>query len=185
MMHAEKTRDLTMCALFVALIAAGAFMRIPTPVVPLTLQMLFTMMAGLVLGGKRGAAAVGAYILIGLLGLPVFAEGGGPAYIFKPSFGYLIGFAVAAYATGTIANKIPNPGYARLFAANFAGLGIIYLFGMAYCYLISNFYLGTPLGLRPLFLYCFAMTVPGDIVLCVLGAFLGKRLIPIIKNSRM
>ena len=80
MMHAEKTRDLTMCALFVALIAAGAFMRIPTPVVPLTLQLLFTMMAGLVLGGKRGAAAVGAYILIGLLGLrkaaarPIFSS---------------------------------------------------------------------------------------------------------------
>ncbi|KAI4452222.1 hypothetical protein C823_006804 [Eubacterium plexicaudatum ASF492] len=52
-------------------------------------------------------------------------------------------------------------------------------FGMLYYYLISRFYLGTPIGLWPLFLYCFLLAVPGDIVLCVLGAYLGKRLIPL------
>lgn len=128
---------------------------------------------------------MGAYILIGLLGLPVFAEGGGPAYILKPSFGYIIGFAAASYVTGVIANKVPNPGYKRLLAANFAGLGIVYLFGMAYYYLMSNFYLGNPIGLWPLFLYCFLLAVPGDILLCILGAFLGKRMIPVMRSSRM
>ena len=72
--------------------------KIPVPVVPFTLQLLFTMTAGLLLGGKLVAASVGAYILIGLLGLPVFAEGGGPAYILKPSFGYIIGFAAASFS---------------------------------------------------------------------------------------
>ena len=51
---------------------------------------------------------------------------------------------------------------------------------MVYYYLMSNFYLGTPIGLWPLFLYCFILAVPGDIVLCILGAILGKRLIPIM-----
>lgn len=183
-MQKNKTKDLVMCSLFVALITVGAFIKIPVPVVPFTLQLLFTMMAGLLLGGKLGALSVCAYIFIGLLGLPVFAEGGGFAYILKPSFGYIIGFAVASYVTGTIANKASNPGYKRLVAANFTGLGIVYLFGMVYYYLMSNFYLGTPIGLWPLFLYCFILAVPGDIVLCILGAFLGKRMIPIIKNSR-
>ena len=95
-MQKNKTINLVLSSLFVSLIAVGAFIKIPLPVVPFTLQFLFTMMAGLLLEGKLGAASVGIYILIGLFGLPVFAEGGGPAYILKPGFGYIIGFAAAS-----------------------------------------------------------------------------------------
>ena len=183
-MKTGKTRNLILCGLFAALIAVGAFLRVPVPVVPFTLQLLFTMMAGLLLGGRLGAVSVCAYIGIGLLGAQVFAEGGGAAYVLKPSFGYLIGFAVASYVTGVIANQTANPGYPRLLAANFAGLGIVYLLGMTYYYLISNFYLGNPIGLWPLFLYGFLLAVPGDIALCILGALLGKRLIPVMNRDR-
>lgn len=181
-MRVRRTKNLILCALFVALIIAGAFIKVPVPLVPFTLQFLFTMMAGLLLGGRLGAASVGIYIILGLVGLPVFAEGGGFSYIFKPSFGYIIGFAVAAYVTGTIANRSARPRYGRLLAANFIGLAIVYAFGMAYYYVISDLYLGTPIGLWPLFLYCFILAVPGDIVLCILGAVLGKRLIPVIRS---
>lgn len=183
-MTVTKTKNLTLCALFVALIAAGAFIKIPVPVVPFTLQTLFTMLAGLLLGAKRGCTAVCIYIILGLMGLPIFASGGGPGYIFQPSFGYLIGFAVGAYVTGAIAGKSDHTSYKRLLAANFAGLAIVYLFGMVYYGLISNFYLGTPIGLWPLFLYCFLLVVPGDIVLCILGAILAKRLRPWIGIER-
>ena len=87
-----------------------------------------------------------------------------------------------AYVTGNIANQKEKPGYGRLLAANFLGLGIVYLFGMVYYYLMSNFYLGNPIGLWPLFLYCFLLAVPGDIALCILGAILGKRLIPLVRE---
>lgn len=173
------------CALFVALIVVGAYIKIPIPYVPFTLQFLFTMLAGLLLGAKLGFVSVFVYIMMGILGLPVFAEGGGFAYVLKPSFGYIIGFAVAAYVTGMIANKVPFPSMKRLLTAAFIGLVIVYLFGMVYYYLISDFYLGTPIGLWPLFLYCFVLAVPGDIVLCIVGALIGKRLIPFIKKNRM
>lgn len=184
-MRNGKTKDMVLCAMFVALIAAGAFIKIPIPVVPFTLQYLFTMLAGLLLGGKKGSLSVCIYILLGLVGLPIFAQGGGIGYIFQPSFGYIIGFAVGAFVTGTIANKKNKPEYKRLLAANFAGLGIVYLMGMVYYYLISRFYLGNPIGLWPLFLYCFILAVPGDIFLCIVGAMIGKRMIPLIKEGRV
>ena len=176
------TRDLTLVALFIALIALGAFIRIPVPVVPFTLQFLFTMLAGLLLGGRLGAISVGAYILLGLAGLPIFAQGGGPGYIFNPSFGYILGFCVAAYVTGKIADKTVCPSYKTLLFANFTGLFIVYFFGMAYYYLISNFYLNSPIGVWTLFLYCFLLAVPGDIVLCLLAAQLTRTLRRFLTN---
>lgn len=184
-MRNEKTKNMILCAMFVALIAVGAFIKIPVPVVPFTLQYLFTMLAGLLLGAKRGCFAVCVYILLGLFGLPIFAQGGGIGYIFQPSFGYIIGFALGTFVTGVIAGGKSTPGYKRLLAANFAGLGIVYLLGMVYYYLISNFYLDSPIGLWPLFLYCFLLAVPGDILLCIAGAFIGKRMIPMVKGGRL
>lgn len=94
----------------------------------------------------------------------------------QPSFGYIIGFALGAFVTGLIAQKKRRPSLARLLAASFAGLFLVYFIGMLYYYLISKFYLNTPIGLWPLFLYCFILAVPGDIILSVLGAVLAKRI---------
>lgn len=179
-----NTKSMILCAIFTALTAIGAFIRIPIPVVPFTLQFLFTMLAGLLLGGNLGSISVISYTILGLCGLPIFAGGGGFAYILKPSFGYIIGFCVGAFVTGTIANNSPAPSYKRLLTANFAGLIVVYTFGMAYYWLISNFYLGTGIGLWPLFLYCFILAVPGDILLCILAAILAKRLIPILGHYK-
>ena len=86
-MQRVKTKDRILCAMFVALIAIGAFLKIPVPVVPFTLQFLFTTLAGLLLGGKKGCLSVCLYIILGLIGLPIFAQGGGIGYLFQPSFG--------------------------------------------------------------------------------------------------
>ncbi len=182
-MKSMTTRDLSYMSLFTALIAVGAFIQIPIPVVPFTLQFLFTTLAGLLLGGRWGAMSVGAYLVLGLMGLPVFTQGGGIGYVLIPTFGYLIGFCVAAYVTGTIASKARTPSYGRLLVANFVGLGIVYLFGMAYYFWISHWYLNNPIGIWALFLYCFVLAVPGDIALCFLAAVIGKRLIPVVKRG--
>lgn len=178
-----KTKDMILCAMFTTLTAAGAFIRIPIPLVPFTLQFLFTMLAGLLLGPKLGAISVLIYLFLGLAGLPIFAEGGGIYYIFKPSFGYLIGFLAGTYVTGKIAGVATRPSYKRLLAASFAGLFLVYCLGMIYYWAISRFYLGNGIGLWPLFLYCFLLAVPGDIFLCILASILGKRLIPVVKNN--
>ena len=171
-----STKSMIMCALFTALTAVGAFIKIPVPVVPFTLQFLFTMLAGLLLGGKLGALSVGLYALLGLIGLPIFAEGGGIWYLAKPSFGYIIGFIIASFVTGYMVEKREKYSFGWTLAANFVGLAIVYGVGMIYYYFIMAFVLGTPIGVWPLFLYCFILAVPGDICLCFLAAVLTKRL---------
>ncbi|MGN0483068.1 MAG: biotin transporter BioY [Lachnospiraceae bacterium] len=178
-----QTRDLILCALFTTLTAVGAFIKIPIPVCPFTLQFLFTMMAGLLLGSKKGACSVGVYVLLGLTGLPVFTEGGGIWYIFKPSFGYLIGFVIAAFVTGYFAEHLKRWTIGGILAANFIGMAIVYITGMAYYYVICNYVINTPIGIGPLFLYCFILAAPGDVCLCILAAFIAKRLKPILRKA--
>lgn len=174
----SRIQKMAMCSLFTALTAVGAFIKIPVPVVPFTLQVLFTMLAGLLLGGRLGAISVGAYAVLGLVGLPVFAEGGGFWYVLKPSFGYILGFVLGSYVTGKMVEKLEKLSFGKILIANFAGLAIVYGIGMVYYYVICNFVIGTPIGVWPLILYCFLMVVPGDICLCFLAAGLAKRVRP-------
>lgn len=178
----SKIQKMAVCSLFTALTAVGAFIKIPIPVVPFTLQFLFTMLAGLLLGGKLGALSVGAYALLGLAGLPIFAEGGGFWYVLKPSFGYILGFILAAYVTGRMVEKPAGLTFGKILLANFVGLAIVYGAGMVYYYIICNYVIHTPIGLWPLFLYCFLLAVPGDICLCFVAAALAKRIRPVLAN---
>ena len=164
-----KTKSMIYCGLFTALIAAGAFIKIPVPVVPFTLQYLFTMLAGLFLGSRRGMISVVAYMLLG-----------GIWYIFKPSFGYIIGFCLGTYVTGLIAERLKQKTVFHYLLANLAGLMIVYACGMVYYYVICNYVIDTPIGIWPLILYCFLLAVPGDIALSVLGAVIAKRVRPVV-----
>ncbi len=175
-----KAKSIIYCGLFTALIAVGAFIKIPVPVVPFTLQYLFTMLAGLLLGSRLGSLSVFAYMVLGLAGLPIFTEGGGLWYVFKPSFGYIIGFVVGTFVTGWIAEHMKRKTVLTYLAANLAGLMVVYAFGMAYYYVICNYVINTPIGIWPLFLYCFLLAVPEDIALSILGAVVAKRVYPVI-----
>ncbi|RKI81135.1 biotin transporter BioY [bacterium 1xD42-87] len=177
-----STQDMVLCGVFTTLIAVGAFIKVPIPVVPFTLQFLFTMLAGLLLGGRKGALSVGVYILLGLVGLPVFAEGGGFWYILKPSFGYLLGFMLAAYVTGRMVERKGRLTTGWVMAVNFLGLFIVYAAGMIYYYVICNYVIDTPIAIGPLFLYCFVLAVPGDICLCILAAILTVRVRPVFQR---
>ena len=141
-MQFYKTRKIILCSLFASLISVGAFIKIPIPLVPFTLQFLITNMAGLLLGSKLGFVSVMIYIMLGLIGVPVFAQGGGISYVLQPSFGYLIGFALGAFITGKISKAFENNISLKiLLTASFSGLFIVYALGMIYYALISYFYL--------------------------------------------
>ena len=151
-------REIVLCGLFIALITAGTFIRIPVGTDVYTLQFLFTLLAGLVLGARLGAVAVAAYVLLGLLGVPVFASGGGPAYVLQPTFGYLLAVS-----------------YGRLLLANLGGMVIVYLIGIAWFYLVSNYVIAAPIPLWTAILYCGILQAPPDFLLCLAAAGIGLR----------
>jgi len=127
---------IALTALFAALTAAGAFIAIPVGPVPIVLQNLFALLSGLVLGPVLGSAAVGLYLLAGLLGFPVFSGGGGGIARFAgPTGGYLVGYLLAALTAGLIAGR---PGantnakafQIRIILAVVAGFLVIYVPGL-------------------------------------------------------
>ena len=171
-----STRYLVLCGMFTALTAIGAFIQIPVPYMDyFTLQFFFVLLAGIVLGGKKGAASVGCYVLLGLLGIPIFAAGGGIGYIFRPSFGYLLGFIAAAFVTGSICEKRAC-NYRNYFLACLAGFVVTYGIGILYKYFILNYYADTPATLAVVLLSCFPLDMPGDFVLCMVAAGVGVTL---------
>lgn len=101
----KSYKMLCLTALFAALTAVGAFVRIPAPGAPVTLQFFFTLTAGLLLGAKWGAVSQLLYVFIGLLGLPVFSLGGGFSYVLQPSFGFVAGLIPAAALAGLLRKK--------------------------------------------------------------------------------
>ena len=80
----NKTYKMILVSIFAALTAVGAFIKIPLPPVPFTLQVFFVILSGLLLGSRMGLASQIVYIALGLVGVPVFTEGGGLQYIFHP-----------------------------------------------------------------------------------------------------
>jgi len=171
-----KTKSLVLIALFAGLIVVGAYLRIPAPLAPITLQGAFVIMAGLALGPWKGAAAVLIYIALGLTGLPVFTEGGGFDYVLKPTFGYLLGFVLSAWLTGFLYQKSIKKNYLSAILAGLAGVFAVYLIGVPYLYLIKDVYLHTTMTAYTLLIYCFLIFVPGDLFTMAAGAYLIMRL---------
>lgn len=175
---------MALTGLFAALIAAGAFMQVTLPVQPVpmhfTMQFFFVLLAAFLLGPRRGAASVGLYLAVGLLGVPVFASGGGPAYLLRPTFGFLLGFwaAAAVAGHGAAGAKGARPSFRRLALSSLAGMAVMYLCGMGYFYAVSSLVLGISVTWRLVAVNCFLLTVWGDGILCLLAAAAAVRLKP-------
>lgn len=117
-------------SLFVLLTALGAFVRIPLPFtpVPITMQTLFVLLSGLFLGKRDGSLSQIVYLSLGFIGLPIFATGSGATYLLGPTAGYLLGFAIAPYIVGLIADQ--KSSYVKIALAMIAGEAAIHSFGI-------------------------------------------------------
>lgn len=175
-----SVRDLAVNGFFTALIAVGAFIKISIPVQPFpmnfTLQFFFVLLAALLLGGRKALLCVLTYLAVGLVGVPIFAAGGGPAYLLRPTFGFLLGFAAAAWVTGTVCSRFRGFQMKALILSALCGFAAMYLCGMAYFYLLSNYVIHMPVTAWIVFVNCFLLTAGGDLLLCFLACAAAKQL---------
>ena len=177
--------ELAKCAIFVVLMVVSAFIKIPFPLVPLTFQTVVAVLAGLLLGPLYGTAAVGVYIFMGLIGLPVFTSGGGFAYVVQPTFGYILGFAAAAFVAGALCGrgKAAQITLRGALLASVAGFLVNYIVGVPYFLLIWHFYMHNG-GVWQAAVTYNLIYMPKDLALCLLAGFLAWRVLPLLDRLR-
>jgi biotin transport system substrate-specific component len=170
--RATRARELAAAALFAGVTAVSALVAIPNPFVPgvpFTLQVLAVLLSGITLGAGLGFTSQVVYLLLGAVGLPVYAGGhAGFGYLFSLTGGFLMAFPLAAAAAGAVAGR--GPSFARAAAGSLAGLAVIYALG----WLGMHAFGGVPLSLKTaLSLLTF---LPWDAVKAALAAEVGRRL---------
>lgn len=131
--RASAFSDLALIGAGTVTVAALAQVSIPLWPVPITGQTLGVLVVGAALGAKRGAASLLLYMLVGLAGLPVFANfTGGPLSVLKPSFGFVIGFVFAAYAIGWLAERSWDRKFGKALLGFTAASIVPFVFGVPY-----------------------------------------------------
>ncbi len=164
-------RGMVYAAMFGAITAVGAYIVIPLPLVPITMQTFFVSLAPTLLGGVLGALSQVIYVLIGLIGLPVFAGGkAGFGVLIGPTGGYLAGFIIGAYIIGKLIELKEHPGFIWMVSAMLIGHVALYALGVAQLMFVAKLSLGKAIavGVIP--------TLPGGIVKILAAAFVALKL---------
>lgn len=168
-------RSLTLISLFAALIAALGLIPSLTLLsgIPITAQSMGIMLCGTVLGAKRGAMAVGLFLILVALGLPLLAGGRGGLGVFTtPWAGYLFGFPIAAFATGWLTERWrgQNLALGAALAAILGGMGVLYAIAAPYYMLMTGE------GLVASIIKTTVPFMPGDLIKAVLAGLITQSL---------
>lgn len=177
------TREMILVAIFAALSAIGAFIKIPIPPVPVTLQFLFCAFAGVLLGSRLGLYSQLLYLAIGLSGIPIFTKGGGLSYIFQPTFGYLIGFVLCAFVIGKLTEELKEVNFKSVFFPVIAGLMSVYLVGVPYLYMILKYYMGGDITFYTALKTGFLMFIVQDMGWSLLITIIAVKIIPSLRRA--
>lgn len=176
-----RTVDLVYSALFATLMMIGANITSFAPFltvggVPITLQTFFAVLAGLVLGSKKGAIACTVYMLIGLAGAPVFSKfSGGFSSILSPTFGFIITFILIAYVAGLIVEKFQTR-KAYIIAALTATI-LNYILGTNWMYIAYKVWASAPEGFTYKLAWLWMIPpMPKDFVLAIFAGVFAYRL---------
>lgn len=179
----NRTQYLILTALFTALTAVGAFIKIPVGPTPISLQLFFIVLAGVLLGPWYGCLSQILYVGLGLVGVPIFTSGGGFSYIFNPSFGYLLGFILVPIVVGLMTRKFGSNKFLPIFLSCIVSVLVDYCIGVPYMYMILHQVMNVDITIAKTLLTGFVIFIPGDLLKCILAGYLGKILVPALKHT--
>ena len=170
-----KLKDLIKTSLFVVLMIVGAFINVSfgSPI-PYTLQTLFVLMSGIILGVKYGPLSQVVYILLGLFGLPIFTQGkGGFGALMSPTFGFLLGFILGAYITALLFRKLAiKNSFVRGVVSAIIGAAVIYIPGILYFYVLQNAIIGKAMSLLTISSFMVPFFIP-DLMKAIVAGLIG------------
>ena len=165
-----KTRDLTLTALFAAILCVAAPFSIPVGPIPITLATFAIYLAAIVLGKKYGTLAVVIYILLGAVGLPVFSGfSGGFQKIVSATGGYIIGYIPCAFIAGAMCEYGGNKKIYGILGV-ILGTAVLYIIGTYWFMFVSGKELAYALGA------CILPFIPGDIIKLIVAVVVGYKL---------
>ena len=172
----RRAREVALIALFVAITVVFGFIKIPMQPVAMSLLTLATALAGCFLSPLSAALSQIIYVVMGLIGIPVFTTGGGPSYVLQPSFGFLLFLPVMAAGISLVVRHDKFlPAKARFLWRHFASLFISLLqllFCTFYYYILYKYYMNSDLTLAAAFMSCFVLFIPTAIIKSVLSVAL-------------
>lgn len=170
--------------LFIALTTLGGFIRIPFFPVPLTLQTLFVYLSGTLLGGRNGALCQLLFLVMGLAGLPLFTTGGGLRAVLQPTFGYLLGFPLAAGLIGWLVYRPQFKMKIRsLVPLIVTGSLVLFAMGILYLVVYTKWIVGRPVNPAHLIWAGFVIFIPAELIKIVLASMLTIKLYPFMKGA--
>jgi biotin transport system substrate-specific component len=177
-MSVEKLRWMVLSSLMAAFTAVGAYIHIPIGPVPIVLSTLFVLLSGLLLGSRWGLATMGLYLLVGAIGMPVFAGGkGGLAHFFGPTGGYLLGYLLASWATGVVSERSRGTLILEILAVVIGSLAI---YGLG----IPWFKMVTQMSWRKTLILGMVPFLIGDVVKASVALMLARAVRPILNREK-
>ncbi|MEQ7188930.1 biotin transporter BioY [Enterococcus hirae] len=182
-------RDITMMTMMMALLIITAKLVIPLPLFDyLSLQIITIYLIYPLLGTKYGLIVTFSYLILGLIGLPIFASGGGIFYIFKPSFGFLLSFATFPLIQAALSKLFWRKKWLplkKILIINYSGLFYLYLIGLLYKCLILFFYLKETNVLYSVLAVSTLIDLSCDILLVFVASLLTYKLLPLIHKHKL
>ena len=127
-----NAKRLVRIALFLVLTVIGGFIKIPVGAICFTMQTVFVLSSGIFLGGKDGAMTQISYLILGLIGVPMFTNGGGIFYFMQVSFGYLLAFPITALLSGILISRLKSLTKVKIWLVCVLSILPLYLFGAIY-----------------------------------------------------
>ncbi|HHU80420.1 MAG TPA: biotin transporter BioY [Acholeplasmataceae bacterium] len=176
-----KTRRVATQAILLSLLIVSAFIKIPTSLIPFTLQLLVVLIISFITKPLDGMIIFVTYIIIGLVGIPVFASGGGLGYIYLPSFGFIIGFIIMHLVMSLMSRFLKRfkkvVGY---LISSIIGLITLYLVGIIYALFIFNVYQDLGYSIIKILNLMVLPFIAFDLIKCLLASIIVSRLDKII-----